>query len=236
MTLSNTSNHFISNLPELDRQVLQPHLRTVELEHGKILHRAGDVVERMYFPHDGVISFIVGMSDGRFVEAGMFGRNSVVSPAAALDGPIALNQAVVQAKGRGSVIDTSVMRRLAREHETIRVALASHEQMMTAHSQQVAACNALHELEARLSRWLLQSSDLLSSDTLPLTQEYISQMLGVTRSSVTLVAKRLQQSGLIDYRRGTVKIADRVALLETSCECYATINAHIHGLSGWSPQ
>src|SRR4051794_17879939 len=152
MTLSNTSNHFISNLPELDRQVLQPHLRTVELEHGKILHRAGDVVERMYFPHDGVISFIVGMSDGRFVEAGMFGRNSVVSPAAALDGPIALNQAVVQAKGRGSVIDTSVMRRLAREHEAIRVALASHEQMMSAHSQQVAACNALHELEARLCR------------------------------------------------------------------------------------
>jgi CRP-like cAMP-binding protein len=235
MTFSNSSNHFIFNLPEQERRALQPHLRTVELEHGKILHRAGDVIERIYFPHDGVISFIVGMSDGRFVEAGMFGRNSVVSPGAALDGPVALNQAVVQAKGWGSVIDTSIMRRLAREHEAIRVALASHEQMMTAHCQQVAACNALHELEARLSRWLLQSSDLLSSDTLPLTQEYISQMLGVTRSSVTLVAKRLQQSGLIAYSRGTVRIADRQALLETSCECYAAINTHIHRLSGWSP-
>src|SRR3954463_2598859 len=142
MTLSNTSNHFISNLPELDRQGLQPHLRTVELEHGKILHRGGDVVERMYFPHDGVISFIVGMSDGRFVEAGMFGRNSVVSPAAALDGPIALNQAIVQAGGTAMVVDATVLRRLARESEAVRVSLASHEQMMTAHCQQVAACNA----------------------------------------------------------------------------------------------
>lgn len=235
MTLSNTSNHFISHLPEHYRQILQPHLRTVDLEHTKVLHRAGDVIERMYFPHDGVISFVVGMSDGRFVEAGMFGRNSVVSPGAALDGPIALNQAVVQAKGWGSVIDISIMRRLAREHEPIRVALASHEQMMTAHCQQVAACNALHELEARLSRWLLQSADLLNSDTLPLTQEYISQMLGVNRSSVTLVAKRLQQAGLIAYNRGIVRIADRDGLIDTSCECYAAINAHIYRLSGWSP-
>jgi CRP-like cAMP-binding protein len=108
--------------------------------------------------------------------------------------------------------------------------------MMTAHCQQVAACNALHELEARLSRWLLQAADLLRSDTLPLTQEFISQMLGVTRSSVTLTAKRLQQVGLIAYHRGSVRIVDRDGLLDTCCECYAAINAHIHRLSGWSPQ
>jgi CRP-like cAMP-binding protein len=233
--LSNTRNHFLSQLPGREREVLQPHLRPVELEHGKVLHRAGDIMERMYFPYDGVVSFVVGMSDGRFVEAGMFGRNSLVSPGAALDGQRALNQAVVQAGGAALVADAAVVRRLARESEAVRVSLAAHEQMMTAHCQQVAACNALHELEARLSRWLLQAGDLLRSDTLPLTQEFISQMLGVTRSSVTLTAKRLQQAGLISYNRGIVRIVDKEGLQESCCECYAAINAHIHRLSGWSP-
>ncbi len=223
--LSNLRNHFLSQLPDSDRELLLPHLRTVELEHAKVLHRAGDVIERIYFPTDGVVSFVVGMSDGRFVEAGMFGRNSLVSPGAALDGQRALIQAVVQTRGSASVIDASIVRRLARQSEPVRVALAAHEQMMTAHCQQVAACNALHELEARLSRWFLQTSDLLRSDTLPLTQEFISQMLGVTRSSVTLTAKRLPQSGLISYNRGIVRIEDREGLLDTCCECYGAINA-----------
>jgi len=234
--LSNTRNHFLSQLPDREREVLQSHLRPVELEHGKVLHQVGEIMERMYFPEDGVVSFVVGMSDGRFVEAGMFGRNSLVSPGAALDGQRALNQAVVQARGAALVADAAVVRRLARESEAVRLSLAAHEQMMTAHCQQVAACNALHELEARLSRWLLQAGDLLRSETLPLTQEFISQMLGVTRSSVTLTAKRLQQAGLIAYNRGIVRIVDRDGLLDTCCECYAAINAHIHRLSGWSPQ
>src|SRR4051812_9118889 len=235
MRLSNSANHFLSTLPNRELQVLQPYLRPVDLKHADVLHHAGDVIERMYFPTDGVISFVVGLSDGRFVEAGMFGRNSMVSAAAALDGPIALNQAVVQAGGSGLVVDTAIMQRMARESEAVRVSLAAHQQMMTAHCQQVAACNALHDLEARLSRWLLQTGDLLRSDTLPLTQEFMSQMLGVTRSSVTLVARRLQQAGLISYHRGNVRLIDRDGLLDTACECYGAINAHIHRLSGWSP-
>jgi CRP-like cAMP-binding protein len=234
--LRNTRNHFLSQLPDREREVLQPHLKPVELESGKVLHRAGEIMERIYFPDDGVVSFVVGMSDGRFVEAGMFGRNSLVSPGAALDGQRALNQAVVQARESALVTDAAALKRLARESEAVRSSLAAHEQMMMAHCQQVAACNALHELEARLSRWLLQTSDLLRSHTLPLTQEFISQMLGVTRSSVTLTAKCLQQVGLISYHRGSVRIVDREGLLDTSCECYAAINAHIHRLSGWSPQ
>jgi CRP-like cAMP-binding protein len=234
--LPNTRNHFLSQLPDREREVLQPHLKAVELESGKVLHRAGEIMERIYFPDDGVVSFVVGMSDGRFVEAGMFGRNSLVSPGAALDGQRALNQAVVQARGSALVTDAAALKRLARESEAVRSSLAAHEQMMMAQCQQVAACNALHELEARLSRWLLQTSDLLRSHTLPLTQEFISQMLGVTRSSVTLTAKCLQQVGLISYHRGSVRIVDREGLQDTSCECYAAINAHIHRLSGWSPQ
>ena len=140
----------------------------------------------MYFPHTGVVSLVVGLTSGQFVEAGMIGRNSVVGAAAPLDGSIALNQAIVQVEGAGMTAETAVLKRLVKESETLRIALVRNDQSVSAQTQQVAACNALHELEERLSRWLLQARDLLRSDTLPLTQEFLSQMLGVQRSSVTL--------------------------------------------------
>jgi hypothetical protein len=107
--------------------------------------------------------------------------------------------------------------------------------MTSAQAQQVAACNAFHELEERLSRWLLQSRDLLQSDTLPLTQEFLSQMLGVQRSSVTIVARKLQEAGLINYRRGRIHVLDVEALHDSCCECYDAINGHFRRLTGWEP-
>jgi len=99
----------------------------------------------------------------------------------------------------------------------------------------VAACNALHELEERLSRWLLQTRDLCRSDTLPLTQEFLSQMLGVQRSSVTLVARKLQEGGLIGYRRGGINVLDVEGLQDSCCERYGAINAHFRRHVRWSP-
>jgi CRP-like cAMP-binding protein len=122
-----------------------------------------------------------------------------------------------------------------KESETLRVALVRNDQSASAQTQQVAACNALHELEERLSRWLLQTRDLLRSDTLPLTQEFLSQMLGVQRSSVTLVARKLQEAGLINYRRGRIHVLDVEGLQDSCCECYAAVNAHFQRLIGWSP-
>jgi CRP-like cAMP-binding protein len=150
---------------------------------------------------------IVGVSSGQFVEAGMLGRNGVIGAGAALDGPDALNSAVAQVEGTGIGIDAEVLKKLTGKSETLRMALVHHERALSAQTQQVAVCNALHELEERLSRWLLQSRDLLQSDTLPLTQEFLSQMLGVQRSSVTLVARKLQEGGLIRYRRGHIHVA-----------------------------
>jgi hypothetical protein len=115
--------------------------------------------------------------------------------------------------------------------EIARVYLA----MIYAHTQQIVACNAVHRLEERLCRWLLQTRDLIMSETLPLTQEFLAQMLGVQRSSVTLIARRLQESGLITYRWGTIQVLDVEALRDSSCECYAAINAHFERLVGWRP-
>jgi CRP-like cAMP-binding protein len=132
-------------------------------------------------------------------------------------------------------IAASVLKGLAGKSESLRIALVHHERALSAQTQQVAACNALHELEERLSRWLLQSRDLLQSDTLRLTQEFIAQMLGVQRSSVTLVARKLQEAGLINYRRGHIHVLEVEGLQDSSCECYEAINLHFTKLIGWSP-
>jgi CRP-like cAMP-binding protein len=234
-SLSNSPNHFLASLSAQDGELIRPHLHPMELPHEAILYKAEDTISRLYFPESGVVSLVVGFANGQFVEAGMFGRNTVIGAGAALDGALALNQAIGQVGGSGLAVEVSAIKKLVAQSETLRVAFARHEHMVSAQVQQVGACNALHELEERLSRWLLQARDLLRSDTLPLTQEFLSQMLGVQRSSVTLVARSLQDAGLINYRRGRIHVIDVEGLQDSCCECYATINRHFHRLIGWKP-
>jgi len=234
--LSNSPNHFLSSLSSQDGELLQPHLKPMEpLPPGTILYKVEDTISRVYFPHTGIVSHVVGVASGQFVEAGMVGRNSVVGADAPLDGSIALNQAIVQVTVSGVMAEVGILKRLAAQSKTLHTCFARHEQMAFAQVQQVAACNALHALEARLSRWLLQTRDLLKSDTLPLTQDLLSQMLGVQRSSVTLVARKLQEAGLIKYRRGLIHILGVEALQDASCDCYQVINAQFRRIVGWSP-
>lgn len=235
MPLLNSPNHFLASLSSRDSDLLRPHLKAQQLRQGTVIYGAEETIEHVYFPHTGVVSFVVGLTSGQFVEAGMLGRNSVVGSAAPLDGAIALNRAVVQVESMGVTAETAVLKQLVKESETLRLALVRNDQSASAQTQQVAACNALHELEERLSRWLLQARDLLRSDTLPLTQEFLSQMLGVQRSSVTLVARKLQEAGLIHYRRGRIHVLDVEGLHDSCCECYGAINAHFQRLIGWSP-
>ena len=145
---------------------------------------------------------------------------------AALDGTIALNDAIVQLPGTASVLDIAQLRKAAEQSVTFRTALIRHEQALLAQAQQSAACNAAHPVEARLSRWLLRARDLSGSDSLHLTQEFLSQMLGVQRTSVTIVAGTFQQAGLIRYRRGNIQLTDLAGLVDCACECYGTVKAH----------
>src|SRR3954451_17463307 len=209
---TNLPNHFLERLSPDDSDLLRPHLRQENLTLREILFRPEEQVPRVYFPTAGIISLVVGLSDGFWVEAGMVGRNSVVGGGSALDGRLAINQAIVQVDGSSLTVDSGVLRTLATESDSLRAALMRHELMNFALTQQVAACNARHELDERLCRWLLQSRDLVSSDTLPLTQEFLAQMLGVQRSSVTIIARKLQESGLIKYRRGHIQVLDAIHL------------------------
>ena len=138
-----------------------------------------------------------------------------VGAGAPLDGGIAINEAMVQVDMSAGFVAIGLLKKLAADSETLRASFSRHEEMVLAQVQQVAACNALHSLEQRLSRWLLQARDLVNDDVLPLTQNFLSQMLGVHRSSLTLIARRLQEAGLINYHHGSIQIRDVEADLLT---------------------
>jgi CRP-like cAMP-binding protein len=159
----------------------------------------------------------------------------VVGGAAALNSKTSISQAIVQISGAGSAVEVDHLRHLAEQSADVRSTLIRHEQLVLAQAQQSAACNAIHTIVARLSRWLLRCRDLAGSEDLPLTQEFIAQMLGVRRTSVSIVANTLQQAGLIRYKRGHIRILDLDGLSESACECYATVRAHSDRLIGAKP-
>ena len=219
-------NRLLASLRPADRALLRPHLETVALDQEAVLFDAGEVIDRVYFPHSGIISLVVVLESGQAIEAAMIGRDSMVGASSALDGVVSLNTAIVQLAGSGETLDVARFREIAEKRPDFRTTLVRHEQALFAQAQQSAACNASHIVGARLSRWLLRARDLSGSDMLPLTQEFLAQMLGVQRSSVSPVAHTLQQAGLIRYSRGRIEILNLEGLRDASCECYGTVKAH----------
>jgi CRP-like cAMP-binding protein len=223
---NHTSNHFLASLDAADLALIQPHLRMVELPQETVLFEAGDTIQTVYFLHKGVTSIVVDLSSGETIEAGMIGLDGVVGGASALDGAVSLNRAVVQIAGAASALNAKQFSHAVEQSRALRAMLNRHEHFLFAQAQQSAACNVSHALEARLARWLLRCRDLLHSEDLALTQEFLADMLGVTRTSVTLVANTLQQAGLIRYRRGHIRIVNVDRLKVCACECYAKLRAH----------
>jgi CRP-like cAMP-binding protein len=177
-----SSNNVLAGLPAADMRSLLPHLRSIELPQGMVLFEAGQSITRVFFPHAGVVSLVVELASGEMIEAAMIGREGVVGGLAALDSNISIGRAIVQIAGAASVVDVDHVRKLAARSTAFRTTLIKHEQLLLAQSQQSAACNATHTIEARLSRWLLRCRDLVGSEELQLTQEFIAQMLGVRRT------------------------------------------------------
>jgi CRP-like cAMP-binding protein len=232
MAAAQHPNQLLASLPAADFERLRPHLKPFEMTHGDLLFDTGDPVVWVYFPHSGVISLVVGLGDGQLIEAAMVGRDGAVGGSAALDGQVALNRGIVQIEGQASILDVPTLRKHAAQSTAFRTALIRHEQALFAQAQQSAACNASHTVEARLARWLLRSRELSGANMLGLTQEFVAQMLGVRRTSVSLVANALQDAGLIRYRRGRIEITDMAGLRAASCECYGRVKAQYDRLLG----
>jgi len=166
------------------------------------------------------------------VEAAMVGRDGVLGGLAALDGKMTLSRGVIQLAGDAVVCDPQVLRSVALKSPQLLSLLIRHEQTVYAQAQQSAACFATHHVQARLCRWLLRARDLSGSDTLSFTQEYLAEMLGVRRTSVTVVAHTLQSAGFIKYARGKIQVLNEEGLQEGACECYETVKRQYRQLIG----
>ena len=216
-------NKLLASLPRDHFDRLLPHLSTVVLPQGDILVEAGDEVDQIYFPHYGMLSLLAVLRDGKAIETATVGREGVVGAMAGLGLYKSLVRVVVQMPLACSKIAATHFRTVAAASEPIRNLCIRYNEVLLSQARVTAACNALHPIEARFCRWLLQSADHAASDTIALTQEFLAEMLGVRRTSVTEVASKVQNAGVITYSRGVIKILDRPALMRLSCECYETL-------------
>jgi len=207
-------------------EALKPHLSLRECRGGDVLGEPGQIVTKVYFPHSGIISLVVDLSVGDVIETAMLGHDGALHAASALDGKVSLNRAIVQLAGFASVIAVEHLVDVADRYRDFRALLIRHEQVLFAQAQQSAACNASHLIEARLCRWLLRTRDLAGGDELAVTQEFLAQMLGVRRSSLSVTANTLQKAGFISYKRGHVRLLDVDGLKDAACECYGTVREH----------
>src|SRR5260370_23268041 len=204
--ISRPPNRVLQVLPMAEFLSLHPHLETVALANEAVLTEAGVPVRQVYLPHSGAVAMMVSPSRGQTVEVALVGRDSVVGASAALDGEASLTDAVVVAPRIASVLKAEDLRIAAARSRTLRNLLARHEQALSAHAQQSAACNASPSVEAPLSRLLLRARDLCDSEGLPLTQEFLAQMIGARRNAVSIVAHAFRQAGLVSYSRGHIQI------------------------------
>ena len=216
-------NRLLASLPRDHFDRLLPHLSTVSLPQGDVLTEAGEEVDQVYFPHYGMLSLLAVLRDGKAIETATVGREGVVGAMAGLGLYKSLVRVVVQMPMACGRIAATHFRTTAAASNPVRNLCIRYNEVLLSQARVTAACNALHPIEARFCRWLLQSADRSASDTVALTQEFLAEMLGVRRTSVTEVASKMQNAGVITYSRGLIRILDRPALMRMSCECYETL-------------
>lgn len=221
--LATLKNRLLTALPSEDRALLTPHLSAVDLDKGRLLYEPGDRVDHVYFPDDCVISLMTLMENGAAIESATIGREGALGLMGAVAPRLSLSRAIVQAPGSALRVGAGPLHDVWTRSAALRDLVDRHNEALFGHAIQSVACNALHAVEARFCRWLLSCHDRIDTNTVSLTQEFLADMLGVQRTTVTAVAGSLQNKGLIRYRRGVVDILDRVGLEAMTCECYRAV-------------
>jgi CRP-like cAMP-binding protein len=216
-------NRILASLPKVEIGRLAPYLLPLTLEIGKTLLDPCEDVDYAYFLESGMASVVISMADGTTVETGITGNEGMVGIPVLLGTKTMPTRTFIQIAGDGFRINA---KRLSEEFEkpgTLRKQINRFLQIHLVQTAQTAACNRLHDIAPRLARWLLLCHDRMESDTFALTQEFLGQMLGTPRTTVTLAAIILQKAGVINYSRGKIHIKNRKGLEQISCECYKTI-------------
>ena len=228
--IQHSANKLLASLAPEDLETLSRGLTHVSLEKGALLYEPGDDIDLIYFPHDAVVSLMTLMQSGEAIESATIGREGAVGFAAAMFPRRSLSRIIVQVAGTASKISAAQLQQSCHDRERLRFLIDRHSDALFAHAVQSVACNALHSVEARFCRWLRCCHDRIDSDRVSLTQEFLADMLGVQRTTVTVVARTLQAAGLIRYSRGVVDILDRKGLEAITCECYGTVRRNYERL------
>lgn len=213
-------NEILLGLPPRERELLFPRLELLRLKAHHVLHEPGDTLKSAYFPNSGLVSILSVFPDGKSVEVGLVGKEGFIGSPLVVGFRTSPTRAIAQIEGSVFRVDGETLIGVFRQCPKLERQLQQFSQIMAMQVTQIAACNRLHDVNERLSRWLLMSADRIGSHSVPLTHELLSQMLGTRRSSVTVGVGMLQKAGLIAHSRGAVEIIDRPNLEEAACECY----------------
>lgn len=218
-------NRLLATLPRNEYQRLLPKLKTVNLVLGEVLYGSGDAIKYVYFPNDSIISLITELSETSWLEVGMVGNEGMAGLAVFMGVGSSSTRALVQGSGTAMRMSSAAVRSEANRLGGLHRLLHRYSHSLLTQVSQSVACNRFHLVNARLARWLLMTNDRLGIKEFPLTQEFLSNMLGVRREGVSKAAGALQASKLIHYSRGVITILNRLGLEAKSCQCYAIIKA-----------
>jgi CRP-like cAMP-binding protein len=226
-----THNHLLAALsaPELKR--LRPHLEPFPMPLGHVVYESGRILDHVYFPTTAIVSLLYVMEDGASAEIAVVGREGLVGISLFMGGETTPSRAVVQSEGHCFRLAAAHLRAEFSRAGSMQQLLLRYTQSLITQMAQTAVCNRHHSVDQQLCRWLLLSLDRLPSLELVMTQELIANMLGVRREGVTAAAGKLQDAGVIEYRRGRITVLDRPKLEKMSCECYEVVRRECERLS-----
>jgi len=216
-------NKILLAMPDGEYELMRPDLTYINLPHHLSLHEPAENIEFVYFPNRGMVSQVVVTKDGRTVEVGVVGNEGYVGAGLAAGLSRSPVREIIQIAGDASRMMGSALERILRSAPQLQTMLNRHSGLQGMQVAQTAACNRLHDIQQRLSRWLLMTQDRVDSGMLPITHDFIATMMGTDRSSVSLAASVLQKKGILEYVRGAVKILNRRKLEKSACECYSVI-------------
>ncbi len=216
-------NHLLAALSDEDFLRWLPDLELVDLPLGEVLYESGGTLGHVYFPTTAIVSLLYVMENGASAEIAVAGKEGIIGIALFMGGESTPSRAVVQSAGLAFRMKAQTLKNEFNHHGPVLHLLLRYTQALITQMAQTAVCNRHHSLDQQLCRWLLLSLDRLEGDQLVMTQELISNMLGVRREGVTEAALKLQRAGLISYSRGRITVLDRTKLEERTCECYAVV-------------
>jgi CRP-like cAMP-binding protein len=216
-------NQLLAALPKKDYQALQDHLEEIPLVFEEILYQPNVLISDVYFPNSGIVSLLAAVNGRATLEVGLVGKEGILGLAVFMGVSNSHNRAVVQGVGSAMKMKATAFRKQCNDGGVLPRLLRRYSHSLMTQITQSAVCNQFHSVDARLARWLLMTHDRMGNDEFQLTQDFLSNMLGVRREGVSRAAADLQRRGLIEYSRGRLKVLDRAGLEATSCGCYEVI-------------